>query len=52
MNLCDRVPVLVQGAKLTEGAPADVQADERVVEAYIGAPDDDEDLTTNQEKTA
>ncbi|MEU4169145.1 ABC transporter ATP-binding protein [Streptomyces sp. NPDC026665] len=40
MSLCDRVAVLVQGAKLTEGAPGDVQADERVVEAYLGAPDD------------
>ncbi|WP_320780402.1 ABC transporter ATP-binding protein [Streptomyces sp. CRN 30] len=43
MNLCDRVAVLVQGAKLTEGAPAAVQADERVVEAYLGAPDDEPD---------
>ncbi|MGP2435917.1 ABC transporter ATP-binding protein [Streptomyces sp. JW3] len=42
MNLCDRVAVLVQGAKLTEGAPADVQADERVVAAYLGAPDEKE----------
>ncbi|MDT7845600.1 ABC transporter ATP-binding protein [Streptomyces justiciae] len=53
MNLCDRVAVLVQGSKLIEGAPAAVQADERVVEAYLGAPDDEEDLTTdwmNQEK--
>ncbi|MGW5639618.1 ABC transporter ATP-binding protein [Streptomyces sp. NPDC003832] len=43
MNLCDRVAVLVQGTKLVEGAPAEVQADERVVEAYLGAPDDEDD---------
>jgi branched-chain amino acid transport system ATP-binding protein len=35
-GLCDRVAVLVQGEKLMEGAPAEVQADERVVAAYLG----------------
>ena len=35
-NLCDRVAVLVQGAKLVEGTPQEVQADPRVVEAYLG----------------
>jgi branched-chain amino acid transport system ATP-binding protein len=37
-NLCDRVAVLVQGKKLVEGTPAEVQADQRVVEAYLGTP--------------
>ncbi|MEU4212045.1 ABC transporter ATP-binding protein [Streptomyces sp. NPDC026206] len=37
-NLCDRVAVLVQGQKLTEGTPDTVQADERVIAAYLGTP--------------
>jgi len=37
-NLCDRVAVLVQGRKLVEGTAAAVQADERVVAAYLGQP--------------
>lgn len=37
-NLCDRVACLVQGEKLVEGTPGDVQADERVVAAYLGTP--------------
>ncbi|GGX95189.1 ABC transporter ATP-binding protein [Streptomyces hiroshimensis] len=37
-NLCDRVAVLVQGEKLTEGTSDTVQADERVIAAYLGTP--------------
>lgn len=36
MNLCDHVVVFAQGAKLTEGPPAVVHADARVLEAYLG----------------
>ncbi|MFF7728011.1 ABC transporter ATP-binding protein [Streptomyces sp. NPDC008001] len=36
--LCDRVAVLVQGEKLTEGTSETVQADERVIAAYLGTP--------------
>ena len=39
-NLCDRVAVLVQGQKLVEGSPSEVQSDPRVVEAYLGLPVD------------
>ncbi len=41
-NLCDRVAVLVHGQKLVEGTPAQVQADERVIAAYLGTPAADE----------
>jgi branched-chain amino acid transport system ATP-binding protein len=34
--LCDKVIVLDQGAKLTEGTPDDVQKDHRVLDAYLG----------------
>ncbi|MFF0743522.1 ABC transporter ATP-binding protein [Streptomyces sp. NPDC004111] len=37
-NLSDRVACLVQGQKLVEGTPEVVQADERVVAAYLGTP--------------
>jgi branched-chain amino acid transport system ATP-binding protein len=37
-GLCDRVAVLVQGQKLTEGSPDEVQSDPRVIAAYLGTP--------------
>jgi branched-chain amino acid transport system ATP-binding protein len=39
-NLSDRVAVLVQGEKLVEGTSDVVQADERVIAAYLGEPFD------------
>jgi branched-chain amino acid transport system ATP-binding protein len=35
-NLSDRILVLFHGQKLTEGAPAAVLNDERVIAAYLG----------------
>ncbi|WP_327634139.1 ABC transporter ATP-binding protein [Kribbella sp. NBC_00482] len=42
-NLCDRVLCLVQGAALIEGTPEEVQSDPRVIEAYIGTGEDDDE---------
>ncbi|MBF8184968.1 ABC transporter ATP-binding protein [Nonomuraea sp. K274] len=36
-SLCDHVHVLVRGQMLVEGPPAVVRADQRVIEAYLGA---------------
>jgi branched-chain amino acid transport system ATP-binding protein len=36
MGLCDRLVVLDHGRKLAEGRPAEVRANEAVIEAYLG----------------
>ncbi|MEV6268604.1 ABC transporter ATP-binding protein [Kribbella sp. NPDC051936] len=48
-NLCDRVLCLVQGQTLIEGTPDEVQSDPRVIEAYIGTGEDEEDEVPGEE---
>ncbi len=42
-GIADTITVMAQGAMLCQGKPQDIAKDPRVQEAYLGAPEEDED---------
>jgi ABC-type branched-subunit amino acid transport system ATPase component len=43
MGLCDRVTVMDHGSMLVSGSPDEVRSDPRVLDAYLGGVDDDDE---------